>query len=198
MILIIDNYDSFTYNIAHTLEAQNVEVSVWLNDDPRLTAPLPHDINGIILSPGPCTPSQSGYCKEIIAREAGRLPILGICLGHQAIGEVYGGRTVRAVQPMHGRASHIHFEDDTLFKGLSQDFTGGRYHSLIVELSPDTKLRTLATCEDGVLMAMKHEDLPTYGIQFHPESILTPQGPRLLANFADICDKWSDRGAQVA
>ncbi|MGE4314293.1 MAG: aminodeoxychorismate/anthranilate synthase component II [Pseudobdellovibrionaceae bacterium] len=198
MILIVDNYDSFTYNIVHTLEAQGTDVIVWMNDDARLTEVLPQDIGGIILSPGPCTPSESGHCKTLIEKETGSLPILGICLGHQAIGEVFGGATIRATSPMHGRSSHIRYEEDPLFIGLPQNFSAGRYHSLIVDLPKDTPLIPLATSEDGVLMAMKHVSHPTYGIQFHPESILTPHGPRLLANFTDLCETWLTSERQVA
>jgi para-aminobenzoate synthetase component II len=179
MILIIDNYDSFVHNIARYFRELGEEVEVVRNDAvPRRIA-----AKAIVISPGPCTPNEAGGSLAVIAQYSGHIPILGVCLGHQAIGQVFGGAVVRARQPMHGDSSSIHHDGSGVFSGLPQGFNVGRYHSLIVEAVVDTPLRITAQDEAGEIMGLSHCDHPTFGVQFHPESILTDHGHAMLSNF---------------
>lgn len=193
-ILVIDNYDSFAHNLARYIRLAGYEIEVVRNDDTTPEAVLARagtDIAGLVLSPGPCTPATAGICVPLIRRAAGHLPILGVCLGHQAIGEAFGGRTIKAPEPVHGRACHITFnEDESLFKGLAQQFQAGRYHALISDISAAPDLIATAHSADSqrILMAMRHKTHPIFGIQFHPESILTPCGHNIIQNFCDIVD----------
>jgi len=184
MILIIDNYDSFTYNVYQYVANLGYEVFVVRNDQITLAEIAAGGYEAIIISPGPGTPQEAGISKAVIEQFAGKVPILGICLGHQAIGEVFGGRVVRAPAPVHGKVSFIQHNGKGLYQGLSPEFAAGRYHSLIVEREslPECLLIT-ATCADGLIMGLKHRDYNLQGVQFHPESILTPEGMRLLENF---------------
>lgn len=184
MVLIIDNYDSFTYNIYQAAAALGYPAEVIRND--RISI---HEISGkgysaIIISPGPGRPDDAGASKTVIKHFAGKIPILGICLGHQAIAEAYGGKIVRAPAPVHGKTSDIYHDGTGLFRGLPRPFTAGRYHSLVVsrEKLPDC-LEIKATSQEGLIMGVKHRDYKVEGVQFHPESILTPEGKRLLNNF---------------
>ena len=184
MILLIDNYDSFTYNLAQYLGELGQEPLVHRNDEISLHQIAALRPERIVISPGPCTPREAGISVEAIRRFAGRIPILGVCLGHQAIGAAFGGRVVRARHVMHGKTSEIHHDGRTIFRGLPQPFTATRYHSLIVER------RTLPRClsvsaetADGVIMGLRHRELPVEGVQFHPESVLTASGMSLLENF---------------
>ena len=183
MILIIDNYDSFVHNIARYIVELGEQVEVVRNDEieaKHLAA------KAIIISPGPCTPNEAGASLHVIQNYSGKLPILGVCLGHQAIGQVFGGKVVRAKQPMHGDYSAIEHDGTGVFQGLPQHMHVGRYHSLIVEDVAATDLRITATSEDGAIMGLSHKEHPTFGVQFHPESILTSHGYEMFGNFLKV------------
>lgn len=184
MILLVDNYDSFTYNLYQYLGELGAEVQVIRNDAKSLMEIEDMAPEAIIISPGPKTPKEAGRSMDIIKHFAGRIPILGICLGHQAIGEVFGGKVAPAKSLYHGKTSTIQHEGEGIFEGLEQDLQVARYHSLILEPeSLPTILKVTAKTEDDVIMAVQHKDYPIYGLQFHPESILTTGGKRLLQNF---------------
>jgi len=185
MILVLDNYDSFTYNLAH-LVARGAEVEVVRNDavtvdEVRAMAP-----EGILLSPGPGRPSEAGIMEALIPALGPRIPILGVCLGHQAIGEVFGGTVTHAPALMHGKTSAVRHDGRTIFEGVAQDFIATRYHSLVIDRAtlPET-LEVSAETADGVVMGLRHRSLPVEGIQFHPESVLTREGPKLIANWLE-------------
>ncbi|MDQ3585624.1 MAG: anthranilate synthase component II [Pyrinomonadaceae bacterium] len=187
MLFIIDNYDSFTYNLVQYLGELGAEMIVRRNDE--VTADeieREYRPAQILISPGPGTPAEAGVSLEVIERFAGRVPILGVCLGHQAIGQVFGGKVVRAPAPIHGKPVEISHDGRTIFEGLPQNFQAGRYHSLIVEREslPDC-LEVSATTPDGLIMALRHRELLVEGVQFHPESILTSGGKKLLKNFLE-------------
>jgi anthranilate synthase component II len=184
LLLLIDNYDSFTYNLFHYLGQLGAEVVVKRNDEISPAEALALRPEAIVLSPGPCTPNEAGICLELIRQADGKVPILGVCLGHQSIGQVYGGKIVRAPVPMHGKLSHIHHSGKSVFRGLSNDFTATRYHSLTIapETVPDC-LEVTAVAEDGVIMGVMHKRYPVHGVQFHPESIASENGHALLQNF---------------
>lgn len=187
MLLLIDNYDSFTYNLLHYFQDLGEEVHVVRND--AITLPELSSLNprAVILSPGPCDPDKAGICLPLITELAETYPIFGVCLGHQAIGQAFGGKVIRAPHPMHGKVSKIfHNEHSPMFKGITSPFSAARYHSLIVEKEtlPDI-LEITAETEDGVIMGLKHKHLPIYGVQFHPESIASEYGHQLLRNFLD-------------
>jgi anthranilate synthase component II len=187
MILLIDNYDSFTYNLFHFLGELGAEVRVERNDALTTDQALALKPQGIVLSPGPCTPNEAGICLELIEKANGQVPILGVCLGHQAIGQVYGGKVVRAPEPMHGKLSRIHHTGKSVFRGLNNDFNATRYHSLtIAPESMPAALDVTATSEDGVIQGVMHKTHPVHGVQFHPESIASENGHALLKNFLDI------------
>jgi para-aminobenzoate synthetase component II len=182
VILIVDNYDSFVHNIARYVRELGRQANVVRNDE----VPLRIHSKGIIISPGPCTPNEAGASLDVIGRFSGKIPILGICLGHQAIGQYFGGKVVRARHPMHGEASTLHHDNSALFKNLPQNFAVGRYHSLIVEELDTTPLDVTARSEDGEIMALQHKQHPTFGMQFHPESILTEHGYDMLNHFLKV------------
>lgn len=187
MLLLIDNYDSFTYNLFHYLGQLGAEVVVKRNDELTAKAALALKPEAIVLSPGPCTPNEAGICLELIKQAAGRFPILGVCLGHQAIGQAYGGDVVRAPEPMHGKVSRIHHTGKGVFRGLNNDFLATRYHSLTVSpQSIPTTLEVTATSDDGVVQGFMHKTHPVHGVQFHPESIASENGHALLQNFLQI------------
>jgi anthranilate synthase component 2 len=184
MLLMIDNYDSFTYNLVQYLGELGEEVQVYRNDAVTLSEIAAWNPEKIVLSPGPCTPSEAGVCVPLIQRFAGEVPILGVCLGHQAIGQAYGGRIVRAARVMHGKLSRITHQAEGVFRGLKNPLTATRYHSLVIERSSlPSCLEITAESEDGEIMGVRHRDFPVEGVQFHPEAILTEQGHELLANF---------------
>jgi anthranilate synthase component 2/para-aminobenzoate synthetase component 2 len=192
MILLIDNYDSFVYNLARYVGKLGRSRQVVRNDAITLDQISALKPAAIILSPGPCTPTQSGICNELIRRFAQNIPILGVCLGHQCIGEQFGGRVVRAPQPRHGKASMIEHNRDGIFSGLPSPLETGRYHSLTVELAADSPLEVTArSLDDDLIMAVKHRTHPLYGVQFHPESVLTPHGLGMIRNFIEAADHWS-------
>jgi anthranilate synthase/aminodeoxychorismate synthase-like glutamine amidotransferase len=183
-ILLIDNYDSFTYNLYQYLGELGAETRVVRNDEISVDAVLETPPDRIVISPGPGTPDQAGITLELIRRSAGKIPLLGVCLGHQALGQAFGGKVVRAAKLMHGKTSEIHHDGRTIFAGLPSTFTATRYHSLVVarESVPEC-LEVSAWTEDGVVMGLRHRALPLEGVQFHPESILTSAGKQLLATF---------------
>jgi anthranilate synthase/aminodeoxychorismate synthase-like glutamine amidotransferase len=183
-VLLIDNYDSFTYNLVQYLGELGAEVSVVRNDQISLDEIAARRPDGLVISPGPGHPGEAGITLDLIGRFAGQVPILGVCLGHQAIGQAFGGEVVRAKQPMHGKPSAVSHRAEGLYDGLPAPFTAARYHSLVVapETLPDC-LEVTAWTEDGAIMGLRHRDFPVEGVQFHPESILTEGGHRLLANF---------------
>jgi para-aminobenzoate synthetase component II len=188
MLLVIDNYDSFTYNLVQYLGELGAEMKVFRNDE--ITAEEAEKElkpEQLLISPGPGTPDNAGVTLDVIERFAGRIPILGVCLGHQAIGQYFGGKVVRAPEPVHGKPVKIHHDGKTIFEGLSDEFNAGRYHSLIVEReSLPGCLEISAASPDGLVMAMRHREHKIEGVQFHPESILTEHGRKLLQNFLDI------------
>ena len=187
MFLLIDNYDSFTYNLVHYLGELGAEVAVHRNDAITVDAALAMKPQGIVISPGPCDPDRSGICLELIERAAPRIPILGVCLGHQAIGQAFGGRVIRAPVPMHGKVSQIHHKGTGVLRGLPNPFQATRYHSLVVERDslPDC-LEVTAETDDGLVMGLAHKKLPVHGVQFHPESIAPEYGHDILRNFLEL------------
>jgi anthranilate synthase component 2 len=196
MFLLIDNYDSFTYNLVHYLGELGAATEVHRNDALTVEEALQLGADGIILSPGPCDPERAGICLPLIKAAAGRLPILGVCLGHQAIGQAFGGRVVRGPLPMHGKVSEIRHDGSGLFRGLRSPFRATRYHSLIVErASLPAEIEVTAVSQDGIVMGLRHRRHPIWGVQFHPESIETEDGHRLLGNFLSLA---RERGAAAA
>jgi anthranilate synthase component 2 len=187
MILLIDNYDSFTFNLVHFLGDLGARCEVVRNDRLTVAEAMARAPQAIVLSPGPCTPNEAGICLDLIAAAAGRIPILGVCLGHQAIGQVFGGEVIRAPAPMHGKVSAVSHDGTDIFAGIPSPFTATRYHSLIVraETLPDQLVATART-EDGLIMGLRHRALPVFGVQFHPESIASEHGHDLLRNFLSI------------
>jgi len=187
VLLLIDNYDSFTYNLFHYLGELGADVRVVRNDEISAAEALSMKPEGIVLSPGPCTPNEAGICLDVIEQAGGQMPILGVCLGHQAIGQVYGGKVVRAPEPMHGKLSRMHHTGKSVFRGLNNDFLATRYHSLTIDPpSVPAVLEVTATSEDGVIQGVMHKSHPVHGVQFHPESIASENGHALLANFLQI------------
>ncbi len=193
MILIVDNYDSFTYNLVHLVGAHTDAYRVVRNDALTVDEVRDLDPSAILISPGPGRPADAGLSEDLIRTFGETTPILGVCLGHQAIGEVFGGRVVHAPTLMHGKTSQIQHDGRTVFEGVEQDFTATRYHSLVVEREtlPDV-LEVSAETADGVVMGFRHRDFPVEGIQFHPESVLTVEGPRLIANWLQRVDAFSN------
>ncbi len=187
MILVIDNYDSFTYNLVHYLNELGGQTVVRRNDALTVQEALGLKPEAVLLSPGPCTPNEAGICLALLRGAPEDLPILGVCLGHQAIGQAYGGDVIRAKAIMHGKTSQIHHENKGVFKGLPNPFTATRYHSLSVarETLPD-ELEVTAWTDDGEIMGFQHKTRPVHGVQFHPESIATEGGHDLLANFLNL------------
>ena len=188
MILIIDNYDSFTYNLVHLVEAETSAYEVVRNDAVPVESIIEMAPAGILLSPGPGRPADAGISEAVIRRLGSSVPILGVCLGHQAIGEAFGGRIIQAPTLMHGKTSSIHHDGKTIFEGVEQDFTATRYHSLVVDRTflPDT-LEISAETPDGVIMGLRHRAHPIEGVQFHPESLLSTEGPKIVANWVRSC-----------
>jgi anthranilate synthase/aminodeoxychorismate synthase-like glutamine amidotransferase len=184
MILVVDNYDSFTFNLVQYLEVLGAPCEVFLNDALDAEAACARSPRGILLSPGPCTPNEAGVCLSLIARAAGQIPILGVCLGHQAIGQAFGGKVVRAGRIMHGKTSPIEHDGRTIYQSLDHPFTATRYHSLLVEREslPDC-LEICAWTAEGEIMGLRHKEHAIEGVQFHPESILTTSGMTLLRNW---------------
>ncbi|HEX4158653.1 MAG TPA: aminodeoxychorismate/anthranilate synthase component II [Rhizomicrobium sp.] len=187
MILLIDNYDSFTWNLVHYLGELGEDVVVKRNDEIDAAEALTMRADAIVLSPGPCDPDRAGICLEVIRAAQGTVPILGVCLGHQAIGQACGGRIIRAPQPMHGKLSRIRHTGRGVFRGIEDGFEATRYHSLVIDPAnlPDC-LEVTATTDDGVIMGVQHRAEPVHGVQFHPESIASQHGHALLRNFLEL------------
>jgi anthranilate synthase/aminodeoxychorismate synthase-like glutamine amidotransferase len=186
-LLLIDNYDSFTYNLVQAFLTQGAEVDVYRNDAISVAAALAMDHTHLVISPGPGTPQSAGVSMDMIRAFAGRIPVFGVCLGHQSIVAAFGGRVVRAARLMHGKVSPTHHDGRGLFAGVPQDFQAGRYHSLIAEEHsiPDV-LEVTARTPEGEIMGVRHRSLGVEGVQFHPESVLTPHGPLLMGNFLKL------------
>ena len=184
MILVIDNYDSFTYNLVQYFGELGEDVAVFRNDEITLDEVARKNPARIVISPGPCTPNEAGISVPLIKQFAGKLPILGVCLGHQAIGQAFGGKIVHAKQVMHGKMSAVHHRSQSVFRNLPNPLQATRYHSLVIEREsiPDC-LEITAWTDDGEIMGVRHKTLPVEGVQFHPESVLTPDGPALMKNF---------------
>lgn len=191
MIILIDNYDSFTYNLVQVMMGQGADIRVYRNDEISVEAVIAAEPQGLVISPGPCTPLEAGISVALIKAMSGKLPILGVCLGHQSIGVAFGATVGYAKGIMHGKTSLVRHDEGPLWKGMKNPFAAGRYHSLAIlpetvppELVPD------AWTEDGEIMGVHHREHPTYGVQFHPESVLTPTGKRLLRNFSTIVENY--------
>jgi len=192
MIILIDNYDSFAFNLVHYLGELGAEVTVHRND--RITARevMAAEPDAIVLSPGPCTPSEAGICLELIKQAGPAIPILGVCLGHQAIGQAFGANVVRAPLPVHGKLSEIRHGGTGVFRGLNGPFLATRYHSLVVErASLPPELSVTAETADRLIMGLAHRELPVHGVQFHPESIVSEHGRVILKNFLDLAKQWN-------
>jgi len=192
MIVLIDNYDSFAFNLVHYLGELGADVVVHRNDKVESGAVVAADPDAIVLSPGPCTPNEAGICLDLIAQASATIPILGVCLGHQAIGQACGGKVVRAPAPVHGKLSEIRHQGRGIFRGINAPFQATRYHSLVVErASLPRQLTVTADTDDGLVMGLAHTQLPLHGVQFHPESIASHHGHLLLKNFLDIAAAWN-------
>lgn len=199
MILLIDNYDSFTFNLVHYLGGLGAKVAVYRNDKIGVEDALACEPDAIVLSPGPCTPNDAGICLDLIERACSKVPIFGVCLGHQAIGQVFGGQVVRAPVPVHGKLSVIHHNAEGVFRGVNGPFQATRYHSLIVDRKnlPQDIVVTAET-DDHLIMGLRHRAFPVHGVQFHPESIASEHGHLILRNFLDIAAQWNGATGRVA
>jgi anthranilate synthase component 2 len=192
MIVLIDNYDSFTFNLFHYLGGLGADVVVHRNNKVTASAVIAGRPDAIVLSPGPCTPDDAGICLELIERASSTIPILGVCLGHQAIGQVFGGHVVRAPVPVHGKLSDIHHQGAGVFRGINGSFRATRYHSLVVDRATmPNGLAVTAETDDGLVMGVGHRRLPVHGVQFHPESIASEHGHLILKNFLEIAETWN-------
>ncbi len=199
MIVLIDNYDSFTFNLVHYLGGLGANVVVHRNDKISVDAVMALDPEAIVLSPGPCTPNEAGICLDLIAKASATIPMLGVCLGHQAMGQAFGGKVIRAPQMMHGKLSEIRHDATGVFRGINGSFQATRYHSLIVERSSlPAGLRVNADTADGIIMGMAHEKLPLHGVQFHPESIASEHGHLMLENFLAIAAEWNKKQGRAS
>ena len=187
-ILLIDNYDSFTYNLVHYMGEMGAEVVVKRNDSLTVDEAIRINALGIVLSPGPCDPDRAGICLDLIKEAAGKVPLLGVCLGHQAIGQAFGGKVVRAPHPMHGKTSQVTHDGRDLFTGIPSPFTATRYHSLVVERAsfPAALEISAESTDDHLVMALRHRTHPIFGVQFHPESIASEHGHKLIGNFLAV------------
>ncbi len=190
MIVLIDNYDSFTYNLVQVMRGQGADIKVFRNDAISVEDVERLEPDGVVISPGPCTPAEAGISVALIERMSGRVPLLGVCLGHQSIGVAFGATVHHAKSIMHGKTSAVMHDETPLYKGMANPFPAGRYHSLAIieETMPDCLIVDART-EDGEIMGLHHTSHPTYGVQFHPESVLTPSGKRLLRNFKDMAEE---------
>jgi anthranilate synthase component 2 len=201
MILLIDNYDSFTFNLFHYLGGLGADVAVHRNDKIAVDEVMAADPEAIVLSPGPCTPNDAGICLELIEKAAPTIPIFGVCLGHQAIGQVFGGDVVRAPVPVHGKLSEVRHQGGGVFRGINAPFKATRYHSLVVDRKTmPQELSVTAETDDGLVMGLSHSKLPVHGVQFHPESIASEYGHLILQNFLELAADWNTeqgRGANA-
>ena len=194
MVVLIDNYDSFTFNLVHYLGGLGADVAVHRNDKVAVKDVLASRPDAIVLSPGPCTPNEAGICLDLIKEAAPSIPILGVCLGHQAIGQAFGGDVVRAPAPVHGKLSVVKHDGRTIFRGINGPFQATRYHSLVVDrTSMPGDLEVTAETGDRLVMGLSHRKLPVHGVQFHPESIASEHGHLILKNFLDLAADWNAR-----
>jgi anthranilate synthase component 2 len=192
MIVLIDNYDSFTFNLFHYLGGLGADVVVHRNDRISAADVIAADPDAIVLSPGPCTPNEAGICLDVVKQASATIPIMGVCLGHQAIGQAFGGDVVRAPVPVHGKLSTIRHEGGGVFRGINGPFQATRYHSLVVDRATlPSELIPVAETDDGLIMGLAHRTLPVHGVQFHPESIASEHGHQILKNFLDIAAAWN-------
>jgi len=199
MIVLVDNYDSFTFNLVHYLGGLGADVAVHRNDKIAVGDVLAAEPEAIVLSPGPCTPNEAGICLDLIGQASPQIPILGVCLGHQAIGQAFGGEVVRAPVPVHGKLSEMRHQGESVFRGINGPFKATRYHSLVVERGslPNT-LSVTAETDDGLIMGLSHKTRPVHGVQFHPESIASEHGHLMLKNFLELAAEWNaSRGRKV-
>jgi anthranilate synthase component II len=195
-VTLIDNYDSFTFNLVHYIGELGADVTVWRNDEISVEEALDEEPDALVLSPGPCTPNEAGICLDLVRAAGATKPILGVCLGHQAIGQVFGGRVVRAPVPMHGKISRVSHNARGLFRGVNGPFHATRYHSLVIDRATAPEdLEITAEADDGLIMAVSHRDRPVHGVQFHPESIASEHGRTILKNFLDLANAFNDAHA---
>jgi anthranilate synthase component 2 len=195
-VTLIDNYDSFTFNLVHYIGELGADVKVWRNDAISVEEALDEEPDALVLSPGPCTPNEAGICLDLVRAAGATKPILGVCLGHQAIGQVFGGRVVRAPVPMHGKISRVSHNARGLFRGVNGPFHATRYHSLVIDrATAPGDLEITAEADDGLIMAVSHRDRPVHGVQFHPESIASEHGRTILKNFLDLANAFNDSHA---
>lgn len=198
-VTLIDNYDSFTWNLVHYLGSLGAEVSVLRNDSASVGDVMADNPDAIVLSPGPCTPKEAGICLDLIAAAGADVPLFGVCLGHQAIGDAYGGKVVRAPQPVHGKLSEVLHQGGTVFRGINGPFQATRYHSLVIDRATmPADLAVTAETADGLVMGVSHRSRPAHGVQFHPESILSEHGHLILKNFLDLAQSWNRTGRKRA
>ena len=192
MIVLVDNYDSFTFNLVHYLGELGANVAVHRNDKVAIKDVLAAKPDAIVLSPGPCTPNEAGICLDLIEQAAASIPILGVCLGHQAIGQAFGGKVARAPAPVHGKLSEVRHHGQGVFRGINGPFKATRYHSLVVERdSMPATLAVTAETDDRLVMGLAHKSLPVHGVQFHPESIASEHGHLMLKNFLELAATWN-------
>ncbi len=198
-VLVVDNYDSFTWNLVHLIGPLVQSVDVVRNDATTAEAILAERPDAVVLSPGPCTPNEAGICLDLVRKAGSELPIFGVCLGLQTIGQVYGGQVVRAPQPMHGKVSEVEHRGQAVFRGINGPLKATRYHSLVVERSTcPADLEVTAETRDGLIMGLSHKALPVHGVQFHPESILSDHGATIMRNFFDLAAAWNRQGRDNA
>jgi anthranilate synthase component II len=194
-VALIDNYDSFTFNLVHYFGELGADVAVWRNDQISVEETLAAKPDAIVLSPGPRTPNEAGICLDLVRAASETTPVLGVCLGHQTVGQAFGGEVVRAPVPMHGKVSRIEHNAKGIFRGLNGPFQATRYHSLVIERSTAPgDLEVSAETDDGLIMAVAHRDRPVYGVQFHPESVASEHGHQILRNFLDLAAAFHARG----
>lgn len=192
MIVLIDNYDSFTFNLVHYLGELGADVVVHRNDQIAADDVIAGEPDAIVLSPGPCTPNEAGICLELIRKASASIPVMGVCLGHQAIGQAFGGTVVRAPAPVHGKVHEIHHQGGGVFRGINAPFKATRYHSLVINRQTiPAELKVTAETSDGLVMGLSHVTQPVHGVQFHPESIASEHGRVILKNFLDLAAAWN-------
>ena len=194
-VLVIDNYDSFTWNLVHLIGPLCERIDVVRNDQIDVAGIRERAPDALVLSPGPCTPNEAGICLDVVRELGAEVPIFGVCLGLQTIGQAYGGDVVRAPSPMHGKISTIRHEAEGVFRGINEDFAATRYHSLVVDRASCPKDLAVTAEADGLIMGLQHRELPVHGVQFHPESILSNHGTQILRNFLDVAAAWRKESA---
>ncbi|MFT4098377.1 MAG: aminodeoxychorismate/anthranilate synthase component II [Rhodoblastus sp.] len=198
-VTLIDNYDSFTFNLVHYLGSLGADVTVWRNDARSVADIIADGPDAILLSPGPCTPREAGVCLDLIHAASATIPMFGVCLGHQAMGEAFGGDVIRAPLPIHGKVDEIRHTGQTVFRGINGAFKATRYHSLVVDRKTlPADLMVTAETADGLIMGLSHRTRPSHGVQFHPESIASEHGKTILRNFLDLAGRWNDTQRRAA